>query len=429
MCKSLTPDRAAKAPPKVEKLPPPGSPAAVQPDVPFAEMPYPTVSAPDEALKTALGQAAAAQAAAGRLGPNSHVAFSLVALTSDGHHRYGGVFDEEMHFSASLVKVAALYAAHELLAAARRLARKKGFADVSAFMTSLSTKFNPAITATAMPNVRALVTDPALMEPFPKYDLIFTVTNLGVANEPNVQFSPQFQDHLVSMIGHGTNTGASATIRKLSYAYINAALIKGGFFAPAQGTTAQNGIWLAGDYLGDKNKPKFNDATHIPYVRIDCVNDCKTENGVTDCAVAQISTTRRMANLLALMELGKLPRGDAAANTSMKSLMSEPKPLIPGGGGTRDTPWLDQSRLTGVTAQFTITHDKVGVADLKRGPDVHSEGLVVKWTNRPGDQALLDRRHLTGTIAISWQNLIPFNFNGIARVVNDAFANYIATPV
>jgi len=452
MC-TTTHDKTNTGPSGAQQVKPPPPPSPDQRVLPFAAVPYPTVSTPDDKFKTALTTALTAQVTAGRFGPNSRIAFSMIALASDGNHRYAGnnPIDEEMHFSASLVKVAAMFAAHELLAAARRLAKRKGFADAAAFRAALATEFNAAISAKCVASIRNLVVDPALMEHAPKYDLIFDVQNTGVANVPLIEFTSTngFRDDLVSMIGHGTNDGASRVIRKLGYDYINAALIAGGFFDPPNPPAPQNGIWLAGDYLGDKNKPKFNNAAHIPYVRIDCVNDCFTSGGVTDCAVAQISTTRRMSNLFALIELGRCPAEDPIqvmdaelsrlipdSGKKMKDLLAEPKPIIPGSGGLRDLPWLDQSRLLNVTARFDITRDKIGVASKKPddppGPSVHSEGLIVRWKNAAGDAARLATRNLTGSIAISWQNLVGpppgRDFDGIARVVNDAFANYIATP-
>jgi hypothetical protein len=445
MCSTTSPTQFSGGPIKIVGTPPPGTPGAVQPDLPFAPTPYPMVATPDPAFETALNNALDAQEAAGRFGPSSRIAFSIIALASDDNHRYAGSrrvvagntvrIDDEMHFSASLVKVAAMYAAHELLAAARRLARKKGFPDAPAFRAALVSTFDPLIRTTAVPSIRNLVADPVLMGPAPKYDLIFDVTNTGVANEPTIEFTPRFQADLVSMISHGTNDGAARVIRKLSYAYINAALTAGGFFS----ATANHGIWLAGDYLGDKNKQKFNNASHIPYVRIPCTNDCEIVQGVANCGVAQISTTRLMSNMFALIELGRMPNADTKTvvspegrtvpdgNQKMRKLLSEPKPLIPG-TKEADLPWVDQSRLHNVTARFTVTHDKIGVADLKRGPDVNSEGLIVNWA---GDPTLLTRRHLTGKLAISWQNLVGpppgHDFDGIARVINDAFAAYIAT--
>jgi hypothetical protein len=438
MC-TTTHDKSNTGPSGAHAVKPPAAPSPADKQLPFAAVKYPTISTPDDKFQAALEAALTAQATAGRFGPNSRIAFSMIALADNGNHRYAGKFHDDMDFAASLVKVAAMYAAHELLAAARRLARRKGFVDEPAFRAALSSEFDPQIAAKALPIIKNLAVDPALMLHVPNYNLLFEIHVANAASEPSVEFSAGFRSDLVSMIKQGTNDGASRVIRKLSYDYINAALMAGGFFDPATSTAPQNGIWLAADYIGDKNKPQFNDNTHIPYVRIDCINDCIVKAGVTDCAVGQISTTRRMSNLFALIKLGKVPADDPIkvldpdlghdipeSCFNMKDLLSEPKP-----GPIFDTPWLDQSRLIGVTARFTVTHDKIGFADLKRGPNVYSEGLIVEWKNAPGDAALLARRHLTGKIAISWQNLVGpppgKNFDGIARVVNDAFANYIAT--
>ena len=151
----------------------PGTGSAVQPDLPFSPMRYPTVSTPDDVLQAKLDAALSAQKAAGRFGANSHVAFSVIVISKTGDHKYAGQFDEEMHFSASLVKVAAMYAAHELLAAARRLARRKGFADAAVFLAALASSFDAQISAAAVPAIRNLVTDLALMGPAPKYRLDF----------------------------------------------------------------------------------------------------------------------------------------------------------------------------------------------------------------------------------------------------------------
>jgi len=446
MC-TTTHDKTNTGPSGAQKVPPPKAPSPADKQLPYAAVKYPTLATPDSKFQAALDAALAAQITAGRFGPDSHVAISMIALTDNGTHKYAGKFDEEMHFSASLVKVAAMYAAHELLAAARRLARRKGFANPAAFIAALSSEFDPQIAAKVLPVIKNTVIDPALMLHLPRYSAIFAVTVAGTADVPAVEFSATFADDLLSMIGHGTNEGAARVVRKLSYDYINAALMAGGFFDPATSSTPQNGIWLAADYLGDKNKPAFNDNTHIPYVRIDCINDCFTKNGVTDCTVGQISTTRRMANLFALIELGKCPADDPVkvldpflnrdvpeSGFNMKLLLAEPKPDIPGTSPPkRDRPWVEQSRLLAVTARFTITRCKIGFADLKRGPNVFSEGLMVDWVRQPGDDALLNRRHLTGEIAVSWQNLVgpppAHKWDGIARVINDAFANYIASPL
>src|SRR5260221_10418277 len=437
MCSSSSPPTTFAGGPIqiVGTVDPPGTGSAKQPDLQFSPLRCPAVSRPDTLLQAKLDAALNAQKALGRFGANSHVAFSLIVISKTGDHKYAGRFDEEMHCSASLVKVAAMYAAHELLAAARRLARRKGFADAPAFLAALASSFDAEITAAAVPAIRNLVTDPALMGPVPKYDLIFSVTNTGVANEPDVEFTPGFASDLRSMIALGTNEGASRCVRKLSYAYINAALIHGGFFDPD--LTPPNGIWLAADYLGSENTPQFNDATHIPYVRIDCDNDCAIVNGIQNCGVGQISTTRRMSNLFALIELGGVPNADTRMLVDpgsglpvpdgcmkMRTLLVEPKP------GPADVSWVDPGnnprRLINVVPKFDVRHDKIGLANLKRGPEVRSEGLIVEWK---GQRARLDALNFTGKLAISWQNLVglpPTGFDGIAQTINDTFTSYMA---
>lgn len=61
---------------------------------------------------------------------NLHVPISLYAhVRSGGNHFYAGIHDNEMHCSASLLKVAAMYAAFSLRAEARELAKAGGFAN------------------------------------------------------------------------------------------------------------------------------------------------------------------------------------------------------------------------------------------------------------------------------------------------------------
>ncbi len=78
----------------------------------------------------------------------------------------------------------------------------------------------------------------------------------------------------------------------------------------------------------------------------------------------------------------------------------------------------------------------MGFANLKPdpptpGPNVYSEGLVIEWTN-PGDTAALGAHKLSGRIAISWQNLVgplrPKFYDGICRMINDAYFNFISGP-
>jgi hypothetical protein len=118
----------------------------------------------------------------------------------------------------------------------------------------------------------------------------------------------------------------------------------------------------------------------------------------------------------------------------MKDLLSEPKP-----GTDPDLPWMDPSRMQAAVPRFTVTHDKIGFANLKpdgptppQGPNVYSEALIIDWDLQGSDAANLAKRKLSGRLAISWSNLVnhqqPFFFDGVCNTINDAFSSYIATP-
>ncbi len=293
---TTTDDKSNTGPTEAEKIPPPAPPKPADKVSPFAAIAYPLVST-DVKFQAALQAAHDAQKAAGLFGPNSAIAISMIALATNGNHKYAGLLDDRKHFSASLLKVAAMYCAHELLAAARRLAQRKNFADANSFIAACSMEFDAQIAAKAPAIVKAVVIDPATTPPMghaPRYADLFQVDNASFGQAPTLSFLPTFQADLESMIEHGTNEGASHVIRKLSYDYINAALLAGGFFFPAKNTKPEWGIWLAGDYVGDHNKPQYANKNHVPYARIDCENDCFTRSGVKDCADAQISATKLM---------------------------------------------------------------------------------------------------------------------------------------
>lgn len=289
-----------------------------------------------------------------------------------------------MHFSASLVKVAALFAAGQLHADAK--AAPPGVNSLADFNSYLQTEIN----ATA--DQRILNAHIGLI---PQTALILNVTGFGSPGGPSVTFINSFRNSLNSMIGLGTNLGASVCITLLGYGYISTALIKEGFFDPSTTT----GIWLAAPYPGGS----------IGSVRIPCVNDHPD---------AQITTTRQMCTLFSKIRLNQVPKNDLDANTTMQSLLSEPKPVGP--DGLRDVPWLSSSRNPGVAPLFTVLADKVGVAGLgtSETPQVYSEGLIIKWNNPskptqvesfndnidPGNAHPSTR--LSGEIAVCWQNLL-----------------------
>ena len=212
---------------------------------------------------------------AGDTAANLHVPVSIFAhVLSGSGHFYAGVHDDEMHFSASLMKVAAMFGAYALRAEARALAAGGGFANETTFFTALGAQFN---SADAVPAIQS-----AGVGLKPRYKDVLKVTGFG-SGTPQVEFTPEFSvpldvdrplfqhyqavhaqevslhhikddeengvtlaelnkvSHLYKMIVPSNNTSAGECIRRVGYAYINVKLMNAGLYelaAPAEGHLA-----------------------------------------------------------------------------------------------------------------------------------------------------------------------------------------------
>jgi hypothetical protein len=399
MCKSTTRDRTPSQPPNAGKLPAPGTAGATQPLTPFAAVAYPTLDLDptDGPLKQALTDSITATA--GMLGSGQKVAFSILCLTTNGHHRYAGVDDNTMHYSASLLKVAAMYAAHELLAAATRLARTPGAhrASPAAFYAGLESTFDQQIKDAALPNVLAaaeeLATKLAGYRSTPSYPSLFEVTATGSAGAPSVDFSADFTAKMTNMIEWSDDPDAGECIRRLSYTYINGALIKAGFYDKNPPTP--NGIWLAGDY---------SEGSH-PYARV---------NSQNDKLVAQATTTRQMLRVFALIRLNKLVTQDGN-NARMKTLLA----LAASHGG-----WFHFGPLSPPANQpFDLVLSKIGRGPLKKGGETFSEAQLLRWTSTTMPAPAT--KGLTGDFVVCWQNLQIAKIAGIVEVFRRTYTKLL----
>jgi hypothetical protein len=337
------------------------------------------------------------------------VAISLQPLLASAvSPYYAGIFDDDTDFSASLVKIAALFAAGRMLTAAK--VAVKAAPNIPAFFTSLNSALKTEIDTHADAQIRAKVFPPGSpVGLYPKTTQILLPTGVGTA-AATVTFTNVFSANQIDMIVNSGDSTAAGLIDMLGYGYISAALVEGKFFDPTNGTGV--GIWLAGDYANSNT-----------YIRIPCINDHPD---------AQLATTRQVCRMFALIRLNLLPDIDTETNTLMRNLLNEPKP-----GGT--TPWLDPSRVH-VGPQFSIVMDKIGFAGLgsSNNPNVYSEGLVIKWNDTSqvdGFNSKIDlgnanpSTHLSGEIAVCWQNLLkeslPTGFDGIVEVINNSVSDFL----
>jgi hypothetical protein len=318
-----------------------------------------------------------------------HVPITLIAYAKSGDvHSKVGIYEDEMHFSASLLKAGVMYAAFKLLAEAEALSAATpagGFADQNVFFAALKQQFHSADTVPAIRNAGAGLV--------PSYDKILTVDGFGPGGKLKVKFVPEFyhdfsvdQDlnkkymeirdadnlgdddqgnkienarsraalarisHLYKMVIWSNNESAGECIRRLGYAYINVKLMEMDLFDKEH----NRGIWIGGDYVGI-----------APRLEVDSVNDAK---------VATATTTRHMAELFSLIKLEKLPHSEdmqfliSEAQNFESSFISRAPPRLFGVGGV-----------------------KVGVANIKPntkplGPDVYSEGIIFSWNGLPGEK-------------------------------------------
>jgi hypothetical protein len=330
-------------------------------------------------------------------------AISIILIDGTGDH-YAGIKDIDMYYSGSLVKVGALYAAHDLRAVARQHAATQSFSDTPGFIGSLAPIVEPT---GAIPRLRAMTVGlkPSLKDILVGYK----------PSTPNrVEFVATYQSNLNDILH---NAGARGVIRPLGYSYINVSLMKEHFFDPDPAKLT--GIWLAGDYSGDLPKPQ-----RLPVERVPVVND--TVPGGS----AQAITTKEMSRMFRLVHTGRAfshvtdAAEKTAANQDMHTILRSQGSFF-GDNSTFTVPRLFQQHCA-----------KVGIGNLgpidTPGPNVYSEGAVMTWTDMAQKDAFntAKQRSLTGEFVLVWQNLYSSStsWDALARLVNNTIEKFLTQP-
>lgn len=278
------------------------------------------------------------------------ISTAIVALNPDGTRPLAQHRGTEEHYGASLIKIAAMYAAFELRATLRSISDELGSsAKQSDVLKHASAYLDPQIMAKVATLSPLSGASPGVC--LPRYASTFDVVPKSGAPGFTVNFTANFQTALEQMIGPSSNAHAAQCVHGVGYGYLNCALASAGFLD--SGTL--NGIWLAGDYKEPAGAPG-----KYPYYRIRCVNDVDTAQGATAVQLA------RMAALLS----DKLLVG-AGASTEMLRLLALP-------------PSGERYSELGASANFKITNCKIGYGPLKPsngGFMVMSEAAIVKHTS------------------------------------------------
>lgn len=399
------------------------------------------------------------------LGPDlgddrTRLAISVFLRSSGKDHIYAGKFDDRLHYSGSLIKVAAMFAAYKLRAEAKALASSgANFANETAFFTALSQQFNPADAVLLIRNApvrqRPILPDilkitgfgGALQVNFAEsfYNGLatdhgfFTAYKAILATLPTDADGKPIQNatsraayakigHMYRMIVPSDDCSAGECISRLSYPYINVKLMEkvgdeDGFFDPG----SMKGIWLAGDYIEDWC-PAATKAKRQAFVRIDTENDCDQTQHPPFCGSAQNTTSKQMARFVLKIITKELVDPDSSGE--MRDLLHEAEAV-------GDISFLDDhpGRSTGaIPRQFDIEGTKIGQGPIKTDPDrgpieVRSEGMIIKWKFSPSDPELkkkFDHRKLTGEVAVCWQNLTNhINTDGLIELLNKSVSKFV----
>ena len=336
--------------------------------------------------------------------PSTLAAISIRLIDNDpNNNHYAEINGTKMFFSGSLVKVAALYVACDLRAAARIYGKaNSGFTDTTSFLAS----FGPTVDTSAA--IQRLQTFGQGLHP----DLKKIFQGFKAIPPNQVDFIPGATGYQHFMNDIGENPSATKVIDPLGYAYINVSLMKGGFFDP----TTLNGIWLAGDYSSEAS---------VKSVRV------PVENDVVPGGSGQAITTKEMSRMFYLVHTAQgYPHISdaaerAAANQGIHDILATEGSFFQNGTST--------VHIT-ESPQFSNHCAKVGIAPLgpldhPAGVNAISEGDVMKWTKQSEINGFNTkfRRALTGDFALCWQNMYPpdSHFNALVRIINTTIKNFL----
>ncbi len=305
-----------------------------------------------------------------------------------------------MHYSGSLVKVAAVYAALDLRATARMHAKTQPDFPKSppnnAFLTSLDGIID---TSAAIQRLKTFGKGlkPALKDIF-VYD---------PATPNKVEFKDSFKNALIAIFH---NEDATIVIDALGYSFINVSLMKASYFDESTLT----GIWLAGDYSKELS---------LKSVRVPSVNDTVAGGS------AQNITTKEMSRMFYMLHTGQAyshvtddTERIKANNGAHNVIIAQVSWLTPEGG----IPFT-------VPVPFTVHCTKVGIGALgpvaSPGSPVYSEGEILIWSDGSQIDAFNAKykRKLTGEFAVCWQNLYLLDpkVNGLITVISSAIENFL----
>jgi hypothetical protein len=250
---------------------------------------------------------------------------ALVDLTNGaGGIAYAGVRDRRQLFGASLVKIAAMFAAYALREDVREAETVMGAKDRPDLFKKLEAAWKPMVETAAAKSHKD----------FPRFAAIFD------PNSRPLDFSDDFKKHLKKMMHKSDNESAAECIHRVGYQYLNGALKSAGLFDTV-------GLWIGGDYVGGDYAKKRG---YKEFVEIPIDKDANPKIHARTKLTTQGATAEAVAKLLTLIELGRLV--SAGASAEMQAIMA---------GQTLESDFREG--LVGAPLSYTLTriYGKIGI--------------------------------------------------------------------
>jgi hypothetical protein len=333
------------------------------------------------------------------------LAIAIVALNPGGDRPLAEVHGYDEYYSASLMKVCAMYAAYELREVLRGMAKELGanakakdfLKEVGKYLNSLiKTEYKKIPLFAHLPLTRGL----------PNYEKIFVAYDGAEWELPPgivVDFLNAFVNNKKKMIEVSNNVCAGECIHALGFGYIGAVLAAGGFFDPK----TNKGLWLAGDYKNGW------DPVRIP-----------ADNSTHPDGAAQAATVVQLASLYTLMYDKKLV-SSTASDEMLKDLKD---PVIARESFINRLPHKRPPEII----NFKVSQTKLGIGDplaylseasiLKHIAGDGAEGSLRQGPDLPEDREFV----------VAWQNVLSGEFPGdiytVSRVIRDTLTGYLGPP-
>jgi len=337
---------------------------------------------------------------------------------------FAGNREMEMDYSASVLKVAAMYAAYQLRAvvnavaqAAAKIQPITSQADLFKLLVdTLDKQIDPAV-----PLISQRVSHDKRV---PSYQTVFDA-NLNSSGVFELDFTSRFKTAIADMIIVSDDEAAAYCIHGLGYSWLNGLLQSAGFIKSAIPPQNGTGIWLAGDFSVSGIWQHFKDYVHMdPKDPVDFTQkvgpkwDYVRVNSFNDGPVAQAMTCYDMAKLYVLLQQKKLVMDTIVSQHSCSDMLNFLALALTTLGESfinRPTP----------PPKFTVDNTKLGLGPLKTGQSVASEASIVS-------------RNGTSFVVV-WQNLSvrflgdgsidPKLFAPIAMIVDETIRRYLNLPL